>query len=82
MTRIAELIRNSTCLAEQPCDLIVDGDLTIQQAVRALIEAGTDSLGVLHPDFERPVLLSRAQLLEAMVQELDGIQKKVNDIAA
>lgn len=80
MTRIAELIRNSTCYVEQPCDLIVDGDLTIQQAVRALIEAGTDSLGVSHPDFERPVFLSRAQLLEAMVQELDGIQRKVNDL--
>ncbi len=78
--RIEELIPDSPCLVEEPCDLVVEGNLTIQQAVRVLIDAGADSLGVSHPDYEHPVCLTRSQLLEAMVLELDSIQKKVNDL--
>ena len=65
---------------EEPHGLIVDGDLSVQQAVHALIEAGADSLGITHPDFEHPIFLTREQLLEIMVQELDSIQEKVNDL--
>jgi two-component system phosphate regulon sensor histidine kinase PhoR len=80
VTRIAELIENPSCFTEEPCDLIVDGDVSVQEAVRAVLDAGADSLGISHPDFEQPVFLSRSQLLELMVRELDTIQEKMNDL--
>jgi PAS domain S-box-containing protein len=80
VTRIADLIENPSCFTEEPCDLIVDGDLSVQEAVRAVLDAGADSLGISHPDFEQPVFLSRSQLLDLMVRELDAIQEKVNEL--
>lgn len=82
MTSIAELIENPLCFTEEPCDLIVDGDLSVQEVVRTVLHAGADSLGISHPEFEKTIFLSRSQLLELMVKELDSIQEKVNDLQA
>jgi two-component system phosphate regulon sensor histidine kinase PhoR len=80
VTRIADLIENTEEFVEEPGALIVSGDMPIQQVVRAALDAGADSLGVILPDCEKPVSISKAQLLELMLQELDTIQKKVNEL--
>jgi len=80
VTRIAELIENPSCFTEEPCDLIIDGDLSIRKAVHIVLDAGAESLGISHPSFGQPVFLSRSQLLELLVKELDAIQEKVNNL--
>jgi len=80
VTRIADLIEQPAEFLEEPGALIVNGDMPIQQVVRAVIDTGADALGIALPDYEKPVYLNRAQLLELMLRELDNIQKKVNEL--
>lgn len=80
VTRIADLIERPASFVEDSGALIIDGDMPIQQVVRAVIDTGADCLGVSVPLYEKPVYLTRAQLLELMLKELDNIQQKVNEL--
>lgn len=80
MTRIADLIEHPAEFLEEPGALIVSGDMPVQQVVRAVLDTGADALGVALPDFDKPVFLTRAQLLELMLKELDSIQQTVNKL--
>lgn len=80
MTRIADLIEDPSKFVESPGALIINGEMSVQQVVQAVIDTGADSLGISHPAFEKPVFLSREHLLKLMLKELDHIQQQVNEL--
>jgi len=80
MIKIADLIRNSQSQTQSDCNLIVDADLSVQEAFDWMAKEGCDFIGIDVEDRENLVILSRQDLLNSMLTELNAAQEKLTRI--
>jgi len=77
MIKIADLIRDSQSQTQSDCNLIVDADLSVREAFDWMAKEGCDCIGIDTEDRENPVILSRQDLLNRLLAELDTAQENL-----
>lgn len=77
MIKIADLIRDAQLQTQSDCNLIVDGDLSVREAFDWMAKEGCDCIGIDTEDCENPVILSRQDLLDRLLAELDTAQENL-----
>jgi signal transduction histidine kinase len=73
VTRIVEIIKDIPAVYG-PCDMVVDGQMSVQDVYHQVISQGARTVGVQTEGSDQPVLLDRDQLLRAMANDIDGLQ--------
>ncbi len=77
MIKIADLIRDAQSQTQSDCNLIVDADLSVREAFDWMAKEGCDCIGIDTENCENPVILSRQDLLNSMLTELNAAQEKL-----
>ncbi|HIJ70532.1 MAG TPA: PAS domain-containing sensor histidine kinase [Planctomycetes bacterium] len=77
MIKITDLIRNAQSHQQSDCNLIVDADLSVQEALDWMDKEGCNSIGIDTEDCENFIVLSRQELLERLLAELDNAQENL-----
>ena len=80
MIKIADLIGNAQSHQQSDCNLIVDADLSVQEALDWMDKEGCNSIGIDTEDCENFIVLSRQELLERLLAELDNAQENLTRI--
>ncbi|NLH15960.1 MAG: PAS domain-containing protein [Phycisphaerae bacterium] len=79
MVRIADLLQNAA-LDEQPCDLVVSPDTPVREALSRMNELGCSRIGIDSDSFGFRAVLTREDLLTALMEELDKAQVAICDL--
>jgi len=77
MIKIADLIRNAQSQKQSDCNLIVDADLSVQEAFDWMAKEGCDYIGIDTETCENLVILSRQDLFDGLLAELDTAQENL-----
>jgi len=80
MTRIADVIDTLQSQRQSDCNLVVDGDLSVREAFEWMSKEDCDYIGIDTEDCENAVILSRQDLLDRVLAELDTAQGKLTGI--
>lgn len=79
MIKIAEVVKEIPALYGK-CDVVVNGDMSVQDVFHELVSQGAETVGVQTDWSQQPVLISREQLLQALSNDIDGLQEMLNRI--
>jgi signal transduction histidine kinase len=77
--RIDEVVKELPAVYGK-CDVVVNGDMSVQDVFHELVSQGAETVGVQTPWSEHPVIISREQLLQALSNDIDGLQDMLNRI--
>jgi signal transduction histidine kinase len=77
MIKVADLIHNAQSQTQSDCNLIVDADLSVQDAFDWMAKEGCDYIGIDTENRENPIILSRRDLLDRLLAELDTAQENL-----
>ena len=77
MVRIAELIHDDGSQVELECDLVVSGETSVREALAQMAAHGCEHIGVATETENEPAVLSKEQVLHALLCELDEAQGKL-----
>jgi len=80
MTKIADLIHDAQSQMQSDCNLIVDADLSVREAFDWMTKEGCDCIGIDTETCENLVILSRQDLLDRLLAELDNAQENLTRI--
>ncbi len=79
MVRIADLISNAVSDG-QPCELMVSPDMPVREALSRMNELGCSRIGIDSDAFGFRAVLTREDLLTALLEELDRAQAAIRDL--
>jgi len=77
MTKIADVIDTLQSQKQSDCNLVVDGDLSVREAFEWMAKEDCDYIGIDIEGCENAVILSRQDLLDRLLAQLDTAQKKL-----
>lgn len=77
MIKIADLISDLQSQTSSDCKLIVSPDISVREALDRMAEQGCDCIGIGTQDRDNPVILSKQDLLNSMLTELNAAQEKL-----
>ena len=80
MITIADIISNAKTQSSRQCELVVSRDTTLIQALMKMQEAGCEHIGIENHTEDDVTVLSKAELMEAMVKELDAAHDKLSEL--
>lgn len=79
MITIAEVVKEIPVVYGK-CDVVVNGEMSVQDVFHEVVSQGAETVGVQTEWSEQPVLVSREQLLQALSNDVDGLQEMLNRI--
>jgi PAS domain S-box-containing protein len=62
------------------CDMVVDGEMSVQDVFHQVVSQGARTVGVQTDESDQPNLLNRDQLLRALADDVDGLQDMLSRI--
>jgi signal transduction histidine kinase len=77
--KIAEVIKELPAIYGK-CDVVVNGNMSVQDVFHEVVSQGAETVGVQTEWSEQPVIISREQLLQALSNDIDGLQEMLNRI--
>jgi signal transduction histidine kinase len=77
MIKIADIISDMQSQTSSDCQLIVSPDTSVQEAFAQMAECNCDCIGIDTEDGDTPVILSKTDLLDRLLAELDTAQEKL-----
>jgi signal transduction histidine kinase len=77
MIRIADLIPDFQSQTDSDCKLIVDPEISVLEAFARMAEDGCDCIGIDTAGTDNPVILSKEDLLQRLLAELDTAQEQL-----
>ena len=77
MVKIANLIRNEQSQPQSECSLIVSPDTSVREAFAQMAEHGCDCIGVRDEGRDSPMILSKEDVLQGLLSELDSAEEKL-----
>jgi signal transduction histidine kinase len=77
MVKIANLIRNKPSRTQSECSLIVSPDTSVREAFAQMAEHDCDCIGIRDEGRDSPTILSKEDMLQGLLSELDGAEEKL-----
>jgi len=81
MLKIANLIRNEQSQPQSECSLIVSPDTSVREAFAQMAEHGCDCIGVRDEGGDSPMILSKEDMLQGLLSELDSAEEKLTRVS-
>ena len=81
MVKIANLIRNEQLQIQSECSLIVSPDTSVREAFAQMAEHGCDCIGVRDEGRDSPMILSKEDMLQGLLSELDSAEEKLTRVS-
>ncbi len=80
MITIGELVNEDVFGNAQQCTLTLSGDMPVREALSRMQERGCDSIAVACDIESGHAVLSKEELLNALLLELETVQRRVNEL--
>ncbi|MHC4216714.1 MAG: histidine kinase dimerization/phospho-acceptor domain-containing protein, partial [Planctomycetota bacterium] len=77
MIKIADIISDLQSQTSSDCQLIVSADTSVQEAFAQMAARNCDCIGIDAEDGDTPVILSKTDLLDRLLAELDTAQEQL-----
>jgi signal transduction histidine kinase len=80
MVTIADLISSASSNYQEKCDLVVDSAMPVRDVLARMEESGGRYVGIELESSNTPLVLSRQDLLEGLLRQVDQAGEKLGDL--